>query len=222
MSKKVLTYVSLAVGCLAAVAAIFYLVNAIQVATNYNWVDGEIKTTIYEILIVITLLCATVGYCLGGVRIIKAFLDKKDVNYSYFALPMATYFAAKIIFAGIYLGFWELGDVGTWIFAALAIGGLVLVLLPVLGKTDEKNSKLVALIAAIAGFVLSLVDLINAGGVNAAALVFVMFMFACVAAIYVTYVFTEYNNAPKSEAKEEKAVEAKEEATEADSEDKAE
>ena len=54
MSKKVLTYVSLAVGCLAAIAAIFYLVNAIQVATNYNWVDGEIKTTIYEILIVTT------------------------------------------------------------------------------------------------------------------------------------------------------------------------
>ena len=222
MSKKVLTYVSLAVGCLAAIASIFYLVNAIQLSVNYDWIDGDLKTTIYEALVVLTLVCVTVCYALGGVKIIKAFLDKKEINYSFFVLPMATYFAAKVVFTGVFIGFWDLSDVGGYIFALLAISGLVLTLLPVFGKTDEKNSKLVALIAGIVGFVLSIVDLTNAGGVNAAALVFVMFMFACVTAIYVTYVFTEYNNAPKSEAKEEKAVEAKEEATEADSEDKAE
>lgn len=216
MSKKVLTYVSLAVGCLACIAAVFYLINTIRTASGYPWADSEVKSIIYEVVVVLTLACATVLLALGGVRIMKNFLDKKDNTYSFLALPMATYFAAEVIFAGIYIGFWDLGAVRSYMFAAIGICGLVLTLVPLFGKTDEKNSKLVALVAAIVGFVLSVVDLTYAGG---AALVFIMFMFGCIAAIYITYVFVEYNNAPKAEAKEEKAIETKESN---DSEEKAE
>ena len=212
MSKKVLTYVSLAVGCLACIAAIFYLVNTISTSTNANWSAEEMgwKYIIYIMVVLVALALTTIGLCFGGVRIIKSYLDKKEINNSLFVLPMATYFASELVFAGLQLGFWGLDSIRSWIFAVIALGGLFITFCPTLGKLDEKNSKLTYLCASILGFVLSIVALTNAGGVGAAALVFVMFMFGCVAAIYITYVFTEYNNAPKAEVNEEKAIETKE------------
>ena len=216
MSKKVLTYVSLAVGCLACLAAVFYLVNTIQAATGAQWTDLEVKFIIYEAAYVLTFACATVLLALGGVRLIKNFLDKKDVNNSLFVLPMATYFASVVIFSGLDLGFVALDNLRRWIYAMIGVSGLVLTLVSAFGKQDEKNSKLTALVATIVGFVLSVVELSAIGG---ASLVFIMFMFGCISAIYITYVFVEYNNAPKAEANEEKAIETKESN---DSEEKAE
>ena len=221
MTKKVLNYVSLAVGCLACVAAIFYLINTINTASNVNWSVDEMgwKYIIYIIAVIAALALTTIGLVFGGVRIIKTFLDKKEITDSFFVLPMAIYFASELVFSGLTLGFWGLDSIRAWIFAVLALGGLFITFCPTLGKLDEKNSKLTYLCASILGFVLSIVDLANAGGVGAAGLVFIMFMFACVAAIYITYVFTTYNATKTEEVKEEKAVEAPESS---DSEEKAE
>lgn len=214
MTKKVLTYVSLAVGCLACIAAIFYLANTIMTATDVDWANGTVKSNIYSGVVVVALALTTIGLALGGVKIIKDFLDKKELNNNLYIFPMAVYFASVLVFNGLNIGFWALDYIRGWILAVIALGGLFITLCPILGKLDEKNSKLAILAAAILGFVLAIVDLAYAGGVSAAALVFVMFMFGAVAAIYVTYVVTSASN--KAESNETEAVEAN------DSTDKAE
>lgn len=212
MTKKVLNYLSLAVGCCACVAAVFYLINTILTATGFDWTEGTVKTYIYIGLVIVVLAAATVGLALGGVKLVQAFVAKKDAGTKVIALTMAVYFAAEVILAGLWIGFFDLGAVRSWIFAVLGIAGLVVTLLPVFGKVDEKNTKLVLLVAAILGFVLTIVDLVYSGGVGAVGIVFLMFMYGCATAIYVTYVVVEGSNAPKAETKE--VEETKEEKTE--------
>ncbi len=223
MTKKVLGYISLAAGILACVVAIFYLANTIMTAVDFDWTaNNSVKTYIYEGVLILALACATVGFTYGGVKIVQAFLGKKEIGNKLLTFPMAVYFAAEFVFAGIAIGFWGLDNVSSWIFGLLAALGLVLTLCPTFAKLDEKNTNLVLLIASILGFVLTIVGLTRTGGVAAAELVFTMFMFACVAAIYITYVVTAASNNSKAEevneepAKEEVAEESKDSEKEAE------
>ncbi len=194
MTKKVLSYIALAIGILATVVAVFYLANAIKTAVDYDWANGEIKTIIYEAIVVLALACVTVFFAISGVKIIQLFLTKREFSDKLILIPMIVYFAKEIVFNGLVLGFWDITIARNWIFALLGVVGLILVIINYLGKTDEKNGNILLLVASILGFVMTIVDLTNAGGIGAFELIFTMFMFGAIAAIYITYVVANTNN----------------------------
>ena len=204
MTKKVLSYVALAVGILATVVAVFYLANTIKTAVDYDWANGEIKTIIYEGIVVLALACVTVFFAISGVKIIQLFLTKREVSNKLILIPMIVYFAKEIVFNALVLGFWDITIARNWIFALLGVVGLILVIINYLGKTDEKNGNILLLVASILGFVMTIVGLTNAGGIGAFELIFTMFMFGAIAAIYITYVVANANNSGSAQIEDEK------------------
>ena len=230
MNKKNLGLVSLCVGCVSFVAAIFFLINGILGLTDFSSylsVATNIELGLYALVNIV----AALGFAFAAFKLVMPFINKQEPNGEgkYVSLAAASYFCAvavgnliTIIFNIKYVG------ARSWVIFILGAIGLVLVLCPLFAKLDKKASKIVLAVAGLLGFVLSIVELTTDGALSFATLVFFMLDFLVITCYFAFDFLIENNNntttATKAEVKEEAKAEEATEAKEAseDSETKAE
>lgn len=169
---KIVTFVA---GLLSALVAVFYLVSGIIELTHLG------DAIAYSILNAILLFAVAAGLCYSGYVIVKGFLNKED-RYKVLTFIMLVIFCGQFISSLLSL---ILGDITSgwgWAFTVLALIGLILVLVSIFVKLDDKNRNVATLCAAAWGFVFTIVILTRVGGLSIATYIFVLLLFITILA----------------------------------------
>ena len=196
MNKKNLTYVSVAVGCLACLVSIFYVVQTIMELTSFSSELGT-KYNTYVAVIGILFALAAVGFAFCAYKLLLPFFKKEESNDSNVTLTLIFYLAYETIINFVAMCFYGFNNSKCWVMVILGAVGLVLALLAALNKFDAKVKNVVLLIVAVLGFVLTIVGLVNAGGVSIATYIFTMLLLIAISAFYLCGLLIENGNSSK-------------------------
>lgn len=199
MKDKVLKITQLAIGCIAAVVAVFYLVVSILNLTDLSG-DNSAKGNIY---IVIAALIGLLGVaCFVFVSLftikgyIKDFVAKKWAIYGLIGM-----LAIEVLSTFIGMCFWGFGSAMGWIVTVFGIGGIVVLVLTLTNKFDEMVVTVLELVGCAISFVISIMLLANAGNIGIALDLFLMF-FSMAVGVYLVLELI-FDQEVKPAAKEE-------------------
>lgn len=209
MNKKTQSIFSLVAGCFAALVALFYLIEAIIELTRIGNYGGDATLIVYAVLGILVSLCATAGMCFCGVKLILNFT--KGVDEPKFIKLIAVVFFAYHAVVGLLFFFFfiegiEYFGVDIWLNLIVAIIGLVIALIAVFAKFDDKVNPVFNIVVQVFGFVAAIIFLaLGAEGLGLAALIFNMLAFG----VAVTYFIFDMILASKGGATPAKVEEPK-------------
>lgn len=208
MNKKTQSIFSLVVGCLSALVALFYLIEAIIGLTRIGNYGGDATLIIYAVLSILVSLCATAGMCFCGVKLILNFTKGVD-EPKFIKLTAVVFFAyhavVGLLFFFFYIEAIAYFGVDVWLNLIVAIIGLVLALIAVFAKFDNKVNPVFNIVVQVFGFVAAIIFLaLGAEGLGLAALIFNMLTFG----VATTYFIFELILSSNGGTSEKKAVEA--------------
>lgn len=176
MDKKVVNVTSLISGIVTAVVALFFLIAGIITFTDFSF-DAQAKINIYISISAALQFVAAAGLGVFGYFIIKDYLSKtENKKWTLFAACLYFLFVAIAVF--VVMCFFSAFNSGrNWAILIIAIAGLVVSILALVGKFSGTAGKVVDITATVIGFVLAIIQLVNAGGFGIAVDIFVMIMF---------------------------------------------
>jgi len=216
MNKKSLNYFNLAIGTLACVSTLFFIIESILTLTYISG-SNDARVNVYLIVDAVILLLAAAGFGFASLLLIRGFVDKKECSDK-LTLFASVYFLFEVLANIINMCFiTTFRNAPAWVITIFSLIGLVLINLKFIKKFDKKTSLIIDSLAAALGFVLTIVVLVYTGnGVAVAREIFIMLMFITLIAACVCAFIIENGLTVKVENKEE----AKEEASKADSNEK--
>lgn len=202
MNKKTLNIVSIVVGGIAALVAVFFFVKTIIALTDYasgSW-DGVVKYNIYVTICAILFALLAVALGFAAFKLIKGFLDKKDAAVEAIAFPVIAYLAYEAIFNFNGMCFWGFDSGRAWATLILAAGGAVVALLALFMKGLAANVKSILLIVASGlAFVVAIMALTNVGGFDTAVYVFTMLLYVATTCYFIFDIVVSQQSGAKTE-----------------------
>lgn len=211
MNSKVLKFVTLGIGCLCGLLAVFNLISSIIRLTELN-TNNEVVVNIAITLIATISLAGAVAFALLAIPCIMPVV-KPDKECKLQLFPAAVYGLIQVLLQLVLMIFWHGYETAyCWIVLIFGVGVVVAFVLSML-QSDNKTKTIIALVCAGVAFVLATVCLSNNGGLGLACDIFAMFTMMTIIAYFVlTMIPAKGNSETKKEepvAKEE--VETKEE-----------
>lgn len=203
MNSKILKYVSVGIGALCALVAVFNFVLAIIQLTHIN-TDNSAKLNIYYVLVSVLTLAITVGFAFFAYYLIMAYFKKGEAA-DFEKLPALVYAGGQFMLSLLVMIMWEgYKDSRTWILFIFAILVIVAYIVS-LNQQDAKNKAIVSIVMGFLAFVLATVALSRNGGLSLVCDLFSMFTMMGIIGFYVLKLI------PTNDKKEEKEETKKEE-----------